>query len=167
MNDAALTMITSYEIHVDAPIDTVFDTASDVGAMPSFTRDVESMVFLSPPPFQLGSEVKDTRRLLGVRRSQVISVPLFERPNRFIARFTVLGVTFDSDHLFYSCASGTRLLINVDIVEAKGLGRMFRPFVPFVSAIVRHGIRREIEDIKAEAERRGRDVTAFNAAKSA
>lgn len=151
-------MITSYELRVNAAVETVFDTASDVGAMPQFTRDVESMVFLSPTPFQLGSQVMDTRRLLGLRRSQVISVPLFERPKRFIARFTVFGVIFDSDHLFYPTENGTRFLITVEAVGATGIGYILRPFVPLVAALVKYGIRREIEDIKNEAERRAKST---------
>jgi hypothetical protein len=151
-------MITSYEKHVDAPLEIVFDTASDVGAMPQFTRDVEEMVFLSPAPLQLDSQVIDTRRLLGVRRSQVISIPIFERPARFVARFAIFGVAFESDHLFYETKNGTRLLITVDTVGAVGVGRILRLFVPLVAAVVQYGIRREIEDIKIEAEHRAKNA---------
>jgi hypothetical protein len=149
-------MITFYELNVNAPVETVFNTASDAEAMPQFTRDVESMVFFSPVPLQLGSQVIDTRRLLAMRRSQVISIPLFKPPERFIARFVVFGVIFESDHLLYSVESGTRLLITADAVGAKGIGRILRPFVPLVATVVRYGIRREIEDIKVEAERRAK-----------
>lgn len=147
-------MLTSYEVNVAAPVELVFATAADVAAMPQFTRDVESMRFVTPPPLQLGSQVEDTRRLLGVRRSQLISIPLFERPSRFVASFAIFGVTFFSDHLFYESAAHTRFLIKVEVGSATGIGRVFRPFVPFVAALVRYGIRREIEDIKLEAERR-------------
>jgi hypothetical protein len=149
-------MITSYQMNVDAPVEIVFSTAIDVAAMPQFTRDVESMVFITPAPLQLGSQVRDTRRLLGMRRSQLIAVPLFERPFRFIATFAVFGVTFSSDHLFYGSPAGTRFLITVEVVGAAGVGRMLRPFVPLAAALVRYGIRREIEDIKVEAENRAR-----------
>jgi len=147
-------MITSYDLAIAAPVEVVFDTASDVGAMPRFTRDVESMEFLTPAPVRLGSRVRDTRRLLGVRRSQVISFPLFERPDRFVARFAIGGVTFESDHRVDATTQGARLLIAVDAVDAAGIGHLLRYGVPLAAALVRYGIRREIEDIKVEAERR-------------
>jgi hypothetical protein len=151
-------MITSYEMNVDAPVEVVFSTAVDVAAMPQFTRDVDSMVFITPSPLQLGSQVRDTRRLFGIRRSQQIAIPLFERPFRFIATFTVFGITFSSDHLFYGAGTQTRFLITVEIVEATGVGRFLRPFARFAAAVVRHGIRREIEDIKVEAEGRAKNT---------
>jgi ligand-binding SRPBCC domain-containing protein len=147
-------MLTSYELDVAAPVDIVFAAAADVGAMPRFTRDVESMVFLTPAPLQQGSEVRDTRRLLGVRRSQVITIPLYDPPARFIATFAIFGVTFESDHLFFDEGGHTRFLVTVNVAGASGLGHLIRPFVPLVASIVRYGIRREIEDIKIEAERR-------------
>ena len=147
-------MITSYEINVRAPQEVVFSTAADVGAMPQFTRDVVAMTFITPAPLQLGSQVRDTRRLLGVKRSQVITIPLFDFPARFVARFAILGVTFDSDHLFYGNEAGTRFLVTVQATQATGIGRLLFPFLPFVASLVRYGIRREIEDIKHEAELR-------------
>ena len=146
--------LASYQLDVSAPPAVVFGTAADVGAMPQYTRDVESMVFLTPAPLQLGSRVRDTRRLLGVRRSQVIAITLFESPARFVARFSIFGVTFDNDHLFHPRPGGTRMVINVEAAGATGPARALLPFVPLAGALVRHGIRREAEDIQREAERR-------------
>jgi hypothetical protein len=151
-------MLTSYEMNVNAPVELVFSTAIDVAAMPLFTRDVESMVFITPAPLQLGSQVRDTRRLLGLRRSQLILIPLFESPSRFIATFDVFGITFSSDHLFYENPAHTRFLITVEVVGTSGIGRILRPFAALAAAVVRHGIKREIEDIKVEAERRAREA---------
>jgi len=43
-------MLTSCELAVAAPIDVVFETAADVGAMLQFTREVASMEYLTPAP---------------------------------------------------------------------------------------------------------------------
>ena len=149
-------MLASYALQTRAPIEAVFATAADVAQMPNFTRDVESMEFLSAPPLQRGSRVRDTRRLLGVRRSQVITIPLFEPPARFIAEFSIFGVRFESDHLFSATGTGTHFAIRVRTLGAAGIGNLLRPFVPLAGFVVRYGIRREAEDIKTEAERRAK-----------
>jgi len=84
----------------------------------------------------------------------VITIPVWAPPARFVARFIVFGVCFVCDRLFVVTDEGTRFLVTVAVIGASGIGRALSLFVPLAASVVRYGIRREIEDIKVEAERR-------------
>lgn len=73
-------------IVIDAPIERVWEVASDIAGQPRWMHDMKSVRMSTPGPTRVGSKGEATVRIYGLSAADPVTVTAFEPPNLFALR---------------------------------------------------------------------------------
>lgn len=71
------------EVDIDAPIERVWEVATDIPGQPRWMRDMVSVRILSEGPVHAGTQASGTIRILGIEVEDPITVTAFDAPSLF------------------------------------------------------------------------------------
>ena len=140
---------------IDAPVDRVFDVITDIERLPETNEDVVGVEFLSEQRSGPGTRFRETRSSKG--REMKTELELTEVVANDRARFvsdmggTVWDTVFSFRPLGSPPGSETELLIEL---EARAYKLLPKLMYPFVKGMVRRGMEKHIDGLKAYCEAR-------------
>jgi uncharacterized membrane protein len=71
------------EIDIDAPVQHVWDVATDIPGQPRWMRDLVSVRLVDDGPVRVGTRATGTVRILGIQVEDPITVSAFDPPDRY------------------------------------------------------------------------------------
>jgi carbon monoxide dehydrogenase subunit G len=144
------------EIDVAAPPEVVFATVTDVANWPSFVRGIDKLELLTPGPVGVGTKFRETRTMFGRSATEEMTVAAHDPPRRFDLTAENHGTRYLARHEILPAAAGARLRLEfggtAQTLAAKlgmAIGFLFK------GAVTRQ-LQADLEQLKAEAERRAR-----------
>lgn len=73
-------------VEINAPIERVWETLTDVEGQPRWMRDLKAVRLLTPAPIGIGTTAEGEVRIFGMQTVDPITVTSFEPPRRFAIR---------------------------------------------------------------------------------
>jgi hypothetical protein len=141
---------------IAAPPETVFDTVADVSHWPDFVRGIERVEFLTPGGVASGVTFRETRIMFRRSATEDMTIAVLSRPRRFELTAENHGTRYVIVHDITPASGGSRLQLTFEgtpITFAAKLGSVLA--LLFKGAVIKQ-LRSDLDDVKAEAERRAR-----------
>jgi hypothetical protein len=147
--------------HVDAPVDTVFDVASDLENAADHIRGIEKIELLTPGPVGVGTRWRETRKMMGHESTETLEITAFHRPRSYTVACHSCGAFFETTFGFAPDASGTNMTLEVRIEARLLMARLMSPLGNLMfGKTMRKCMDDDLEDIKRVAEARAATTAA-------
>jgi uncharacterized protein YndB with AHSA1/START domain len=147
-------METKVEIEIGAPPTIVYATATDVAQWPQFISGIEQVEILTAGPIQVGTRFRETRIMFGRRASEEMAVAALEPPHRFVLTAENHGTRYVATHEIVSAGAVSRLMLTFEGKPVAMAARLFSIIgLLFMGAVTRK-LEADLQQLKAEAERR-------------
>lgn len=105
---------------IAAPVETVFTVATDLAHAADNIRGIEKIEPLTGGPFAVGTQWRETRKMMGTQSTEMLEVVGFERWKRYTVGCESCGAYFETTFRFDRDGDGT--LITLDArTEARSL----------------------------------------------
>lgn len=106
---------------IDAPIETVFETATDLQRAAEHMRGIERIELETTLPVCVGTRWRETRKMLGREDTQTLEITAFNPPNGYTIGCENCGSYFESEFRFEP-AAGSMTDVTLDVrCEARSL----------------------------------------------
>ena len=145
---------------IHAPVETVFDVASDLAHAAESIRDIEKIELLTPGPVDVGTRWRETRTMMGRQETVTLEITAFDRPRSYTAGCESCGAYMETTFRFTpigDLAGPAATDLTVDIrCEARSLfAKIMSPLtrIMFVR-MMRWCMENDLEDLKRAAESR-------------
>ena len=137
--------------HFDAPIERVFDLATDYARYPEWSVQYEQVSGISGPPDEVGTSFNGVIKLLGRKMAGSGEVTGVERPRYVEIVGKGSGGTTKTVYRFTEAGSGTDAELELDYELPAGLfGKVADKL--FVERSIERGLRHSLENFKAFVE---------------
>lgn len=134
------------QLHIDAPVELVFDTAADSRNEPSFNPAMHDVALLTPPPVGLGSRF--LARMGRARTEMRVELTEYDRPRLVGSRTTSTLMTTTGTLTFAPHDGGTLMTWNW-LVTPSGWLRLLGPLLSPMGARMKRriwfGLKRQLE----------------------
>ncbi|HEX2473234.1 MAG TPA: SRPBCC family protein [Lacipirellulaceae bacterium] len=153
---------------VAAPIDTVFDAASDIEHAAEHIRGIEKIELLTPGPIGLGTRWRETRKMMGHEATETLEFTAFDRPRSYTIGCLSCGSYFETTFRFAPAASNaTNVSVEVNCEPRSFMARLMAPLGKLMFAkMMRKCMDDDLEDIKRAVEPRAMQTGSSVAAHS-
>jgi carbon monoxide dehydrogenase subunit G len=142
------------ETEIAAPPHVVYATATDIEQWQRFIRGIERLEILNPGPLAVGTKFRETRTMFGRTATEEMTVSALTPPGRFDLTAESHGTRYHAHHEITATPGGSRLKLVFEgtaVTFGAKLGMLIGML--FKGAVKKH-LQTDMEDIKAEAERR-------------
>jgi hypothetical protein len=147
--------------HVDAPVETVFDAASDLAHAAEHIRGIEKIELLTPGPVGAGTRWRETRKMMGHESTETLEITAFGRPRSYTVACHSCGAFFETTFRFASDASGTNVTLDVRMEARSLMAKLMSPLGNLMfGKTMRKCMDDDLEDIKHVAEARAATTAA-------
>ena len=144
------------ETEIAAPPHVVYATVTDIENWQTFIRGIERLEILNPGPLAVGTKFRETRTMLGRTATEEMTVAALTPPGRFDLTAENHGTRYNAHHEITATVGGSRLKLVFE-GTAVTLGAKLGMLVGVLfKGAVKKQLQADMEDIKAEAERRAR-----------
>lgn len=107
-------------VFIDAPVETVFAITTDFTQAPLIMENVVKTEMLTEGPMQVGTRVKEVRKIRGKEAETVLIVSEFIPNQKYTVKNENSGMTVVYDYHFMAQENGTTVDF-VGMIHAKGL----------------------------------------------
>ena len=126
----------------------VFATIAHLESLPDHIRDIDEIELLTNGPVGQGTRFYHRRRLIGFKVRRPVTIVEWNPPARFVARFRVVGIDVDSDHVIERRKDGCHFTLSLRSTPY-GIRRLVGTTIWFLLLrAIRRGVRREVEDVQ-------------------
>jgi hypothetical protein len=149
---------------IDAPVETVFEVASDLAHAAEHIRGIERIELLTPGPVGAGTRWRETRRMMGREATETIEFTAFDRPRSYTAGCSSCGAYVETTFRFAPAGgaadlpgSGSATDLTLDVrCEARSLfARLMSPLTNRMFAKLMRGcMEDDLDDLQRVAEAR-------------
>jgi hypothetical protein len=141
---------------VAAPVDTVFEAASDVERAAEHIRGIEKIELLTPVPIGVGTHWRETRKMMGHEATETLEITAFDRPRSYTIGCQSCGSYFETTFRFASATAGaTDVIVDVNCEPRSFMAKLMAPLGKFMFAkMLRKCMDDDLADIKRTAESR-------------
>ncbi len=149
--------MTSFTVtkHVNAPIETVFEVATDLRHAAEHVRGIEKIELLTPEPIGVGTRWRETRKMMGREATEVLEIKAFDRPRRYVVGCESCGCYFETTFSFAPADDGTDVTLEL---QTKALTLMAKVMSPIgnlmMGGTMRKCLEGDLDDVKRVAESR-------------
>jgi hypothetical protein len=149
--------MTSFNVtkHIQAPVETVFDVASDLAHAAEHVRGIEKIELLTPGPVGVGTKWRETRKMMGREATETLEIKAFDRPSKYVVGCESCGCYFESTFAFAPREGGTDVTLDV---HTKALTLMAKIMSPvgnlMMGKTMRSLLEDDLDDVKRVAESR-------------
>ncbi len=142
--------------HIAAPVETVFEVATDLTHTAEHVRGIERVELLTPGPVGLGAQWKETRKMMGMESTETLEVTAFDKPHSYTVSCDSCGCHFDTIFtLTPSSAGGTDVTLDVKTKPLTLAAKIMSPIGDLVtSGMMKRYLDQDLEDVKKIAESR-------------
>jgi hypothetical protein len=150
---------------INAPVDTVFDVASDLAHAAEQFRGIEKIEVLTPGPVGVGTRWRETRRMMGREATETLEFTAFNRPKSYTAGCHSCGTYMETTFHFApteNAATGLATDLTLDIhCEARLLfAKLMWPVTKLIMGKMMRGcMESDLEDLARAAESRAVAIT--------
>lgn len=140
---------------VAAPVDMVFDIATDIEHAAEHIRGIDKIERLTPGPVGVGTQWRETRTMMGRQDTEMLEVIAFDRPHSYTIGCDSCGAYFKSTFRFAPVGNETDVTLEVDLEARSVFARLMAPIGRMMfNATMRKCLEADLEDIKQVAESR-------------
>lgn len=140
---------------IEAPIETVFEMATDLPRAAQHIRGIERIELLTDLPIGVGTRWRETRRVMGHEDTQTMEITAFDPPRSYTIGCDSYGSHFGSTFRFAAQPGGTDVTLEVQC-EARSLGaKLMSPLGNLMfGSVMRKCMEDDLDDLKRVAEMR-------------
>jgi hypothetical protein len=155
---------------IHAPVDVVFDVASDLGRAAENFRAIEKIEVLTQGAVGAGTRWRETRRMMGREATETIEFTAFDRPRSYTAGCESCGAYLETAFRFEaasgttpdaeSATPGTDVTVETRWEARSLLAKLMSPVTSLLFGKMMRGcIEADLEDLKRAAEARAAVAT--------
>jgi hypothetical protein len=135
----------------------VFATMMDIARWPAFIRGIERVEMLTDGPVRVGTRFRETRTMFGRSASEDMAVAELAPPFRLVLTAENHGTRYVVTHEVTPAPNGARLVLTFAGTPVTAAARLFSIIGFLFMGAVRRKLEDDLAQVKAEAERRGRE----------
>lgn len=141
---------------IDAPLETVFEVATDLQRAAQHVRGIEKIELLTTLPVQVGTRWRETRKVMGREDTQTMEITAFDPPERYSVGCDSCGAYFESNFRFAALANNaTNLTLDVRTEARSLMAKLTSPIANLMfGKIMRKCMEDDLDDLKQAAESR-------------
>jgi len=119
-------------IHINAPVETVFEVTTDFKHAMSIMDNVVKIEILTDGPIQVGTRVQEVRKMRGIEAETVLVVTEYIPNQKYAVKSEDSGITVEYHYLFNAKANGTSVNFN-GLIHTKGVKNyLLKPLIEMV-----------------------------------
>jgi hypothetical protein len=145
---------------ITAPVDVVFDVASDLGRAAETFRAIEKIEVLTPGPVGVATRWRETRRMMGREATETIEFTAFDRPRSYTAGCESCGVYLETAFRFEPAngvTPGTNVTVEIRWKARSLFAKLLSPLTGLLFGKMMRGcIEQDLADLAREAEARAK-----------
>ncbi len=138
--------------HIAAPLEIVFEIASDFRHAPDHIQGIESLKVLTDGPIRAGSRFRETRILFGKESTEEMEITRFDAPHNYVVESDSCGGHFCFEYRFVGDSRGTKVLLEVEIHALSFLAKLMSPLSRLMMGPMKKCLAADLQDVKIEAE---------------
>jgi uncharacterized membrane protein len=139
--------------HVNAPVDTVFQYATDLRNAPKRIRGIKKLDVLTDGPIRVGTRFRETRIMFKREATEEMEITAMDPPNGYVVGAESHGCRYRSEFTFTPNGSGTEVVMTFQgqplTFMTKIMAFMMRPMMKSCMKM----IAADLDDLKAAIER--------------
>ena len=141
--------------HVNAPVERVFDLASDFAGCPKFINGIKKIEMLTPGPVGVGTRFKETRIMFKKEATETMEVVAWDPPRGYALGAESCGATIRSDLRFLSKDGGTRIEMTTSWTANSFFAKLMSPLGALMAGSMKKMVQKDLDDLAASIERQG------------
>lgn len=119
-------------IHINAPVEIVFEVTTDFKHAMSIMDNVVKIEILTDGPIQVGTRVKEVRKMRGKEAETVLVVTEYIPNQKYAVKSEDFGITVEYQYQFNAQANGTSVDFN-GLIHTKGLKNyLLKPLIEMI-----------------------------------
>lgn len=135
---------------IQAPVEVVFKTISDIRNFSKAVPDITDIEFLSDQKTGLGARFKETREFKGKKMSTILEVTEFEEDERIRIVSDTQGTVWDSVFMLTDLDGGTELTLEMHAKPYKLSARFTNSFI---KGFMKKALAKDMDAVKNYCER--------------
>ena len=141
---------------IAAPVERVFDVATDFTRAAEHIRGIEKIELLTNGPIGVGTRWCETRKVMGSQSTDTLEIVGFDRPRSYSVGSESCGAYFESTFRFTSDGTGTLLTLDVRTEARSLLAKLMSPLSNLMCGkMMSEMLQDDLNDIQRVAELRG------------
>jgi hypothetical protein len=143
---------------INAPVDVVFDVASDLEHAARRIRGIEKIELLTPGPVGVGTRWRETRRMMGREATETLEITAFDPPRSYTAGCHSCGATMETTFRFTEIGRGsgpaaTELTLDIRCEARSLFAKLMSPLTRLMFEKVMRGcMESDLDDLARAAE---------------
>jgi hypothetical protein len=143
---------------ISAPVEVVFDVASDLEHAAGRFRGIEKIELVTPAPVGVGTRWRETRRMMGRQATETMEMTAFDRPHRYTVGCHSCGAYMETAFRFTPMggASGpgaTDLTLDIRCQPRSLFAKMMSPLTRLMfTKMMRGCMENDLDDLARAAE---------------
>jgi hypothetical protein len=142
----------TFSKHVNAPVERVFELASDFASAPQRVSGITKVEMLTNGPVGVGTKFKETRIMMKKEATETMEVLAFDRPRSYTLGAFSCGTQYETTVNFDREGSGTNMTMIFKYTPKSFFAKLFSPLAGLMSGMIRKCVEKDFDDIKKAAE---------------
>jgi carbon monoxide dehydrogenase subunit G len=138
--------------HIEAPIDTVFEAATDIPSWADRISGIQSVELLTDGPVGVGTKFRETRIMFGREATEEMEITGFDAPRSYTTEADSHGCHYVTKMTFEPSGSGTDVQMSFNAepqtMFAKTMAAVMKPMI----GKMRDMIGKDLDELKAAIE---------------
>jgi len=141
---------------IDAPPETVFEVTTDLQRAAEQVRGIKKIELLTTLPVCVGTRWRETRKMMGHERVEVLEVTAFDPPHSYTVGCVSCGAYLETTFRFAAAGDqATELTLNARMEARTLMATLMSPIGSLMfGATMRRCLADDLEDVKRVAESR-------------
>jgi carbon monoxide dehydrogenase subunit G len=138
---------------VAAPVERVFDVASDLGRAAERIRGIERIELLTEGPMRVGTRWRETRKMMGQSSTETLEVFALDRPRSYTVGCESCGAYFETTFCFEPDGDGTLVTLDARTESRTFIAKLMSPIGNLMfGKVMRKCMSEDLEDLARAAE---------------
>jgi Polyketide cyclase / dehydrase and lipid transport len=139
---------------IAAPIERVFDVATDLAHAAEHARSIEKVELLTSGPARVGTRWRETRKVMGGRSTETMEITALDRPHGYTVGCDSCGAYFETRFAFAPDGDGTLVMLDARTEARSWIAKLISPIGNMMfGKLMRKCMTDDLEDLARVAER--------------
>ena len=138
--------------HIKAPIETVFEYASDLRRKPQYISGITRMEVVTDGPVGVGTRFRESRMMFKREATEEMEVSVFDPPERFGFTCESCGCRYQTEMRFTSNGSGTDVSLAFQAEPLNVLARMMAFLMKPIMKSCISAMQKDMDDLATAVE---------------
>lgn len=140
------------ETHIKAPVERVFQQATNFSNAPEFIEGITKVEMLTDGPVGVGTRFRETRIMFKREATEEMEVTDFRSPNAYTLGCENHGCRYQSEFQFTPVDGGTRVSMTFEAQPLTTVAKIMSILTrPMMKSVAKHCLK-DLEDIKRSIE---------------